>query len=65
MWTKDRIEELEELEDVLDSLTSLNNSSNFLANVEYVIDRAKKLTRTDYRKARVSFVDFLKEKAME
>ena len=64
-WPTDRIEELEELEDLLYCFSNLNNSSNFIANVTVVIGRTKQLISTDLKSERKSFVNFLKEQAIQ
>ena len=64
-WPTDRIEELEELEDLLYCISNLNNSSNFIANVTVVIGRTKQLISTDLKSERKSFVNFLKEQAIQ
>lgn len=60
-WPIDRLQELAKLERLLNEASRLNNSTNFVGNVQVVIELANELQKWSLNTGRKSFFQFLVE----
>jgi hypothetical protein len=63
MWDKERREQTGKLRALLWEIQGLNRGSDFLGKVQRCIDTADELLKTDFRKMRLSYMEFLIEEA--
>ena len=63
-WPEDRWTELVELRDMLGELRQINNGSGAIQRLLKCVEVAQKLTTTDYRGCRKSFLLFLEDRAL-
>lgn len=65
MWTDDRREELIELSALLRDASSLNTANCVIERMQRLVATADKLTRSDFRSSRRSFIAFLEAEALK
>lgn len=64
-WTRGRAIRLLQLDSLLGLLAGLNHGSGFLENVQRCIDIAEALRASNLADNEISFIQFLKDKAVE
>lgn len=64
-WPKDRRTELAQLQQLLNEATLINNGSRCLERIRTVIELSEKLTETDLKNGRQSFMGFLISEAVD
>ena len=62
-WPLDRREEVEKMRDLIRMIASIDNGSGFIGCLEHCIELADSLQRSRIVHGRVSFVQFISDKA--